>query len=159
MIPLTHWHSCGHSWPATGVRGDPDSQKPWLLLKPAGRCSLSPASPAGIVPPLTCLCVCLPIAVCPFVRPSVRQAGEAQSLSYKNGHWFLKGSEVFVLLNNMQALNIGLISKINEENGPWKAICSHESFIGWRVLVPTLADEWLMATCCCSEPFYSFWIF
>ncbi len=91
VIPLTRWHRRGPSWPVTGVRGDPDSQKPWLLLKPAGRCSLCPASPAGNVPPLTCLCVCLPDSVCPFVRPSVRQAGKTWSLDYKNAQWYLKG--------------------------------------------------------------------
>lgn len=40
------------SRPATGAEGDPDPQKPWLLFKPAGRCSLSPATPAGTMPPL-----------------------------------------------------------------------------------------------------------
>lgn len=145
-------------WPAGTVAallGPPLASGEILIHRSHGCSSNPPADAPSLLPrqPATSLLwhACMSVSLCLYDHSSTH-------LSVKHQLWkhrlVLKGtaSELFVSLQDEPHRVREIISKIREKKGSWKAICSNELFIDWSVPVPTLADEWLMATCCRTEP-------
>lgn len=145
---LTFWTTCDSpdllalQWPCLAL---PQASGDILTHRSHGCSSNPPADAPSLLPgePATRLLW----HACMSVHTSIHSFRPSSESDLQTG--MSCGQRVRYLLPCSTNRVLEIISKINFKK---KAICSNELFIGWHVSLPTLADEWLMATCSSTEP-------
>lgn len=140
-----------------GCSSNPPADAPSLLPRQPALCppypSLTPHThpelPPLQPPPLGSVCLSIRLSIClskpPLCVQNILIFSEAREKKKKKQQ---KKLVIIVVCKK----NVFFFLK-NEKKGWWKAICCHELLISWRGAVATLADEWLMATCCHRQSF------